>query len=155
MRRTIRNSAVAALLVGSACVGATWSATSASSSTTDVLRFSGAITDYTAMPDRGPNASQRAGDESFFNVQLSQDGKAVGNSPHHCTAIDANYSLCEAVAELPDGQISFQTALSDRNGGSELDVAITGGTGKYRDARGMLTVLAGAGGSLTWIVDLD
>ena len=155
MRRIIRNSVVMALLVASACVATAWPATSASSSTTDVLQFSATITDYTALPDRGPNAAQRPGDQSFFVAQLSQDGKVVGQSPHHCTAITADSSLCEAVMELADGQVTFQTALSGQNAGSSLDVAITGGTGKYRDARGMLTILIAADGSMTWVVDLD
>lgn len=155
MRRTIRNSAAIALLVASAGVGATWSATSASSSTTDVLRFSATITDYTAIPVRGPDSSQRPGDQAYFVAQLSQNGKVVGNSPHHCTAVTADYSLCEAVADLPDGQITFQTAVGGRNAGSPLNVAITGGTGNYRDAHGTLTIMVAADGSMTWVVDLD
>jgi hypothetical protein len=155
MRRTIRNSAIIGTVVASACVGTAWSAAAASSSTGDVLRFTSVLTDYTAIPPRGPNDPQQPGDQAVFVAQLSSGGKVVGSAPHHCTAITVDYSLCEAVAILPDGQVSFQTAIGGQNAGSIVNVAISGGTGKYRDAHGVLTIRTDANGNQTWVVDFD
>ena len=155
MRRTIRNSVAIGAVVATAGIGAAWSAAPASSSTGHVLRFSSVVTDYTAIPQRGPNDPQQPGDEAVFMAQLSSGGKVVGHAPHRCTAITADYSLCEAVALLPGGQVSFQTTIGGQNTGSTVNVPITGGTGNYRDAHGVLTILTDANGNQTWVLDFD
>ena len=118
----------------------TLSSAAASTSPADDLQLRATISDFTASPNRAPDAPQQPGDQAFFIAQLTQNGKQVGLSPHHCTAITADYSLCEAVANLPGGQVSFQTALGGTNQAPRVAVAITGGTGKYRDAHGQLTI---------------
>ena len=155
MRRTIRNSVAIGAVVATAGIGAAWSATPASSLAGNVLRFSSVVTDYTSIPQRGPNDPQQPGDEAVFMAQLSSGGKLVGFAPHRCTAVTADYSLCEAVAILPGGQVSFQTTIGGQNSGSIVTVPITGGTGIYRDAHGVLTIRTDANGNQTWILDFD
>ena len=88
-------------------------------------------------------------------AQLSSGGKLVGSAPHRCTAVTSDYSLCEAVAILPGGQVSFQTTIGGQNSGSTVTVPITGGTGIYRDAHGVLTIRTDANRNQTWILDFD
>jgi hypothetical protein len=86
-------------------------------------------------------------------VQLTDRGRLVGHSPHHCTAITADDTLCESVMVLDGGQITLQTALG-ADVPSVIHVAVTGGTGTYRNAQGQLTITLNTDGSQTWNLDL-
>jgi len=128
---------------------------SASSSATRTLQLHATITDFTALPARPDTEAQQPGDQFLYIAQLTNAGKPAGLSPHHCAAITADYTLCDAVANLADGQVTFQTALGGKNVLPVVKVAITGGTGKYRDAHGQLTITANADGSQDWQLDFD
>lgn len=119
-----------------------------------MLQFRATIAQFTAVPNRPSTAAQQPGDQLFYVAQLTQHGKHIGASPHHCTAITAQYSLCEAVAVLPNGLITFQTALGGTNLPPIVKVAITGGTGDYRAAHGELRITANSDGTQTWRLDL-
>ncbi|MDQ1751559.1 MAG: hypothetical protein QOE71_2615 [Pseudonocardiales bacterium] len=142
----------AILAVGTVGTSSSSSAT-ASSSRAEVLQLRATNAQFTAVPNRPSTAAQQPGDQLFYVAQLTQDGKHIGASPHHCTAITAQYSLCEAVAVLPNGLITFQTALGGTNLPPIVKVAITGGTGEYRAVHGQLRITANSDGTQNWRLD--
>jgi hypothetical protein len=154
MRRKIGRSLVIPLIATAAIVPVTLSA-SASPAGGVELRFDGTVTSFVAVPVRSGGSPQHPGDQVFFDVQLSENGRSVGHSPHHCTAITANDTLCESVIVLADGEVTLQTALGITNAPPVVHVAVTGGTGTYRDAQGELTLTANPDGSQTWVLDLS
>ncbi len=139
------------IVLGGIAVTASSSATA--SSGIDDLRLRGVITDFSALPSRAGGAAQQPGDRWFFVTQLTDNGKQVGASPHKCTAITAEYSMCEAAANLSGGQVTFEGALGGTNVLPQVVVAITGGTGEYRDAQGQVTITQNADGSQSWYMD--
>jgi hypothetical protein len=151
MRRLLTTTLVILpIALGGIAVTASTSAT-ASSDIQD-LRLRGTVTDFSALPDRG-TAAQEPGHRWFFIAQLTQNGKQVGLSPHKCTAVTADYSMCEAVANLPGGQVTLEGAFGGSNVLPRIVAAITGGTGKYREAAGQVTITLNADGSQNWYVD--
>jgi hypothetical protein len=149
----------AILAVGTVVTSSSSSATAtatatATSSRAEVLQLRATNAQFTAVPNRPSTAAQQPGDQLFYVAQLTQDGKHIGASPHHCTAITAQYSLCEAVAVLPNGLITFQTALGGTNLPPIVKVAITGGTGDYRAVHGQLRITANSDGTQNWRLDL-
>jgi hypothetical protein len=133
-------------------VGVTASTSATASSDIQDLRLRATVTDFSTVPDRGSEA-QQPGDRWFFIAQLTQNSRQVGLSPHKCTAVTADYSICEAVANLPGGQVTLEGAFGGSNVLPRIVVAITGGTGKYRDAAGQVTITLNADGSQDWYVD--
>jgi len=117
------------------------------------LRLTGTVVSFHAVPDRPSGAPQRAGDETFFVVKLSRDGRTVGRAPHHCVAADARYSLCTSVADLRRGQISLETALLPTT--KVATVAVTGGTGAYRGVTGELDLTQRSDGTISWVFHLS
>lgn len=115
------------------------------------LRFTGTLTDLTTVPDR--TGAQQPGDRAVFVVVLSRDGRTVGRSPHECTAVNARYTLCTSVIDLPRGQISLQTALTTET--TAPVVAVTGGTGRFRGASGELRIAFNDDGTQDWRLQLD
>lgn len=77
----------------------------------------------------------RAGDSIFLTARLSQHGKKIGRQDRYCAVTALNKGVCTSVDTLPGGTI----ILSGASGGSFLVDAITGGTGRYADARGTAT----------------
>jgi hypothetical protein len=138
------------IVLGGIAVTASSSAT-ASSDIAD-LRLRATVTDFSAVPDRG-SEPQQPGDRWFFIAQLTQNSRQVGLSPHKCTAITADYSMCEAVANLPGGQVTLEGAFGGTNVLPRVAVALTGGTGKYRDEKGQVIITLNADGSQDWYVD--
>jgi hypothetical protein len=70
------------------------------------------------------------------------DGKKVGGDQVACFLTgSAPRALCQAVAVLPHGEITTQGSPAFAQPvGSSFSVAITGGTGAYRNARGTLFI---------------
>ncbi|RKT88871.1 hypothetical protein SAMN05421805_107166 [Saccharopolyspora antimicrobica] len=96
------------------------------------------INDQFARTDVGdPGVS--LGDEYVFSDQLRQAGRPVGDDGGSCqvTHVDGARitTNCTLTLRLPDGQLTAQ-ALGVR--GEDALMAITGGTGAYRTARGEL-----------------
>jgi hypothetical protein len=85
------------------------------------------------------------GDELVIAEDLYRNGKKVGDHSVVCTYVHLNPSALQCVGTfaLPEGQIAGQ-ALLHLPAASSVDVAVTGGTGAYRAARGYVrTVPAG------------
>jgi hypothetical protein len=71
-----------------------------------------------------------------------QGGAHVGRSAGSCAYSSASEILCSAALALDDGQIILN-GLADTAtfySGQPVDFALTGGTGRYRLARGTVTV---------------
>jgi hypothetical protein len=91
------------------------------------------------------------GDEAVFSDDLltAPNGKTVGFDGGVCTVVrvkdagtQAGVLQCLVTYSLPHGQVTTQ-ALTDTAGGGLAGTqlaAITGGTGRYRNARGQATI---------------
>ena len=88
------------------------------------------------------------GDQFVFSGDLFRAGEKVGIDGGVCTLVRlvsmvSATSQCVATAELPKGQITVQGLLTftEETEGEPSLLAITGGTGKYREAQGELKVV--------------
>ncbi len=85
------------------------------------------------------------GDYFVFGSDLFRKGEKVGSNGGTGTIVrlepmvSATFQIV-ATAELPKGQITVQGLVTFTNGPSTFRVAITGGTGRYRTAHGVLIV---------------
>lgn len=101
------------------------------------------------------NASPRSnlqGDTLVFTYPLADPaGKVVGRMHVHCTTtvgarnFEKSQAACNAVYQLSDGTLAAQ-ALLDLDSPT-VTAAITGGTGAYANARGVLVSKEVRGGS--------
>jgi len=75
------------------------------------------------------------------NVSDRQGGPTIGRMAGQCTNTSDSEILCTAAFTLDGGQITFQGIVDTGTffGGRPVDFAVTGGTGPYRNARGILT----------------
>ena len=87
------------------------------------------------------------GDQFVFSGDLFRHGQKVGIDGGVCTIVRLEpmvsaTSQCVATAELQKGQITVQGLLTfdEETEGEPSQLAITGGTGKYKEAQGELTV---------------
>ena len=86
------------------------------------------------------------GDYFVFTDDLFRDGEKVGILGVVCTAVrsepEAFAIHCVGTAQLPRGQITVQglVTFSEATEGEPVRVAITGGTGRFRTAHGVLTI---------------
>jgi hypothetical protein len=87
------------------------------------------------------------GDVSVITEDAYRDGKKVGTSDLSCTVVRVDLpkhffaAQCFNTTVLPEGQITSQGYVtSDQIEKVPFEQAITGGTGAYRAARGVLTV---------------
>jgi hypothetical protein len=79
-------------------------------------------------------------DEFVFSNDLFQDGEKVGTDGGTCTVtrVESGGAVtlhCSGTNALPGGQISVQGLAAP---GEPFELAITGGTGRYRNARGQV-----------------
>lgn len=93
---------------------------------------------YVDLGATGPSL----GDEIVFTGPLSQGGQQTGHQGAVCTTVslERQEAQCVATYSFRGGQITAQ-ALVVLNSPDAYDVAITGGTGRYRDAKGEVHVL--------------
>jgi hypothetical protein len=79
-------------------------------------------------------------DVVVFSNDLYQDGTKIGEDGGTCTVVRVTESgsalmHCLGTNSLPDGQIAVQGLAAP---GEPFELAITGGTGRYRSARGQV-----------------
>jgi hypothetical protein len=103
-------------------------------------------TEINDFVDTGP-AGPTPGDLYVFEDQIFKTSKstnAIGTAPGTCVLIDpaALRYQCEITSKLPDGDISSSGILELRVGTVSTG-AITGGTGRFRNARGQATLELG------------
>ncbi|HYT77678.1 MAG TPA: hypothetical protein VEQ37_00140 [Actinomycetota bacterium] len=80
------------------------------------------------------------GDQFVFSGILRHAGKVVGHDGVHCIIVHQHPARgeCEATYKLPGGKITAQTLFTFRT--STFDIAVNGGTGVFRNARGQATI---------------
>ena len=148
MRRPVLVVAVTALLLGlagmlslSAVARADDDRRDASGSLFFDVRFS-PQTLVATNNERDPNSPLALGDANLFHDQLFVDGEQVGDEAGSCVIVALTPQIlanCSIVVRLPDGHITGQFATSP--GPDPKPIALTGGTGAYRDIGGEGTLV--------------
>ncbi|MFI7020234.1 hypothetical protein [Streptomyces sp. NPDC050164] len=89
---------------------------------------------YTDLDPKGPSL----GDTHVYSGTAIKDGRSVGRGGGSCQVIhikgDELTTQCLITMELKRGSLTMQSLWV--SGTSSLDMAITGGTGDFREARG-------------------
>ena len=158
MRKAALTSAAVALVLGLAGVAAVAAASQAAEPGTTksrTLTFDVVFSPFTpiaANNDRDPNSPFALGDEIVFHDQLFSNGKRVGDDLGSCVIVSPAPELlnnCTMVIRLPGGDITAQFATSP--GPAPKPLALTGGTGTYRNAggEGTLVEFGAVNGKLT------
>ncbi|MFJ5711623.1 hypothetical protein [Streptomyces sp. NPDC093105] len=92
---------------------------------------------YTAV-DLGP-AGPSLGDMDVYSGTAVKDGRSIGRGGGHCQVIhlkgEEATSQCLITMEVEQGSLTMQSLWT--KGTASLDMAVTGGTGVYRNARGV------------------
>jgi hypothetical protein len=141
MRRT--PAAVAALLLALLGVMVVSTASQAGDSSTARSRrlvFDVVFSPFTIVAAnnvRDPNAPFSIGDEILFHDQLSVSGRPAGDSVGSCVVVvlaPTALANCTGVFRLAGGDIAAQFVAVQ--GPTPKDVAVTGGTGTFRNAGG-------------------
>jgi hypothetical protein len=87
---------------------------------------------------RNPDSPFALGDEIVSHDQLFSQGQQVGDDAFSCLIVsvppDAVLANCTGVFRLQGGTIAFQTTAAP--GPAPKDLAVTGGTGVYRNVGG-------------------
>ncbi len=92
--------------------------------------------------ERDPNSPLALGDANVFHDQLFMDGERVGDEVGSCVVValaPVVLANCTLVVRLPDGEITGQFATSP--GPAPKPIALTGGTGAYRNIGGAGTLV--------------
>ncbi len=115
--------------------------------TTTGCRTSGVrvITAEENFVDNPPKREESVGDTFVFSANLRRDGHLVGRAGVTCTltAVKGPGDIfCTGAAAFAHGQITVAGLVEgeDEEDGW-FDVAITGGTGRFKDADGTMTVI--------------
>jgi hypothetical protein len=154
--RMILASSLAALALGAATgsLSAASPAAGAGALTT-TLSFDVAFSPFTLAAtnnDRDPNSPFAIGDETLFHDTLLSGGKRVGDEVGSCVIVSTSPEIlanCSMVIRLPHGTITGQFATSP--GPAPKPLALTGGTGSYRNigGQGTLVEFGNSTGTLT------
>ena len=145
-----RHPGVFALIAGAAVAAAALApggGASAQAPTTRTLTFkeNEAAGKYTQIPHgrRASRSAVRQGDQLVFTIPLLRgDGARAGTLESSCIATTGSKDprkarlACTGVAVLGDGTLTLQGTI--RPAGDAIEVAVTGGTGAYANARGTM-----------------
>jgi hypothetical protein len=100
--------------------------------------------EHAQFVDNAP-AGASAGDMLIFTERLfNRRGKPIGSDAASCVRLFDETSLCTGTYKLPRGRLMVQLVQPGPTG--TYDQAITGGTGRYAGARGIVTVAQHASG---------
>ncbi|MFJ9447372.1 hypothetical protein ACIRRH_36830 [Kitasatospora sp. NPDC101235] len=105
-----------------------------------VIKLVALLRQSASIPVNGPGLS--LGDRQVGNDELFQNGQRVGSDGFVCTvtSLSPDERECEITLHLPKGDIAIQgLAPVIQSFPTEFTLAITGGTGTYRNARGFVT----------------
>ena len=148
MRKVALTSAAAVVLLGLAGVVSIAAASPAAAPDTarsKTITFDVVFSPFTLAATnnvRVPNSPFALGDEVVFHDQLFANGKHVGDDLGSCVIVSPAPELlnsCTMVIRLPGGDITAQFATSP--GPAPKPLALTGGTGTYRNAGGEGTLV--------------
>ena len=129
-----RISMLAALMAvaGVAALAASASGSGERATEAKTIRLEGEIT--AQQPVDNPPAGESAGDLAVFTENLSRAGQRIGELTGSCVLIrPPAYFQCSAIAQLPEGDLALTANVAE---GGRSKGAVTGGTGRYRRARG-------------------
>jgi hypothetical protein len=127
-----RTSMLAALTAVAGVGGLAATASGSGDPAAGMIRLDGEITAQQFV-DNAP-AGPSAGDLAVFTERLSRAGRRFGQMTGSCVLITPPATFqCSAIAELPGGDLVLTANVSE---GRPSKGAITGGTGRYRRARG-------------------
>ena len=117
------------------------------------------FTPIAANNERDPNSPFALGDEIVFHDQLYANGKRVGDELGSCVIASntppALLANCSVVFRLPGGNLTGQFIAVQ--GPEPREIAVTGGTGRYRSAGGEGTLVEfgnGTGRLTLWVLNL-
>ncbi len=100
--------------------------------------------DQVHLVDNAPSGDS-PGDVLVFTEKLfNARGRQIGTDAASCVRLFDVTSLCTGVYKLRGGQLMVQLLQPGPTG--TYDQAITGGTGRFAGARGIVTVAQSAGG---------
>jgi hypothetical protein len=149
MRRVALTGAAVALvlaLAGVVAISATSQAAEPSTHKATTLTFDVVFSPFTpiaANNERDPNSPFALGDEIVFHDQLFANGKRVGDDLGSCVIASITSqelaANCSLVMRLPDGNLTGQFVAIQ--GPAPREIALTGGTGSYRNAGGEGTLV--------------
>jgi allene oxide cyclase-like protein len=143
MRKVALTSAAAVLLlglIGVVSIAAAPQAAEPSTAKSRTLTFDVQFSPFTLIPvnpARDPNSPFALGDEITFHDLLFSEGKQVGDQVGSCVIVAVSPEIlanCSDVMRLPGGNIAAQFANAP--GPAPKDLALTGGTGTYRNVGG-------------------
>jgi hypothetical protein len=124
--------------VAIACAAAIPSLASGRISDGRTIDLTGVMTDSRVVVDVKP-AGYSAGDIGYVSGKLFEKGKPVGRYHGVCFNISAGSSQCSFTAGLPGGQLLLAASYGPGfNTGKTALEPITGGTGAYTGARGVV-----------------
>jgi hypothetical protein len=130
-----------AIAAGALAVGVVSSAAGSPSDASKhrTIRVLAEITEVNFL-DLGTTGSS-LGDEIVFSNRLLKGDNQVGHEGAECTTVsrERNEAQCMATFDFGDGQITGQ-ALVRLGDPTPYDVAITGGSGKYKGVEGEIHV---------------
>ncbi|MFF5971076.1 hypothetical protein ACFY7C_06055 [Streptomyces sp. NPDC012769] len=138
-RATLMRFAAASLAVVAVGFGAVGSANAGvpEKGRVEVLELKVQNDQYTAV-DLGP-AGPSLGDMDVYSGTAIKDGRSVGRGGGTCQVIHLKgeelTSQCVITMEVAQGSVTMQSLWT--KGTASLDMAVTGGTGIYRNARGI------------------
>jgi hypothetical protein len=149
MRNVAPTSAAAALilaLVGVVVISAASQAAEPGAHKAKTLTFDVVFSPFAPIAAnnvRDPNSDFARGDELVFHDQLFAKGKQVGDDVGSCVIASITSqelaANCTLVIRLPDGNLTGQfIAIA---GPAPREIALTGGTGRYRSAGGEGTLV--------------
>ena len=155
MRKVALTSTAVAVLLSVVSIAATSQAAGSSAARSRTLSFDVQFSPFTlirANPVRDPNSPFALGDEITFHDLLFSRGKQVGDQVGSCVIVALTPEVlanCSEVMRLAGGNISAQFANAP--GSAPKDLALTGGTGTYRNVggEGTLVEFGNGTGSLT------
>jgi allene oxide cyclase-like protein len=144
MRKVALTSAAVVLLlglIGLVSIAAAPEAAEPNTAKSKTLSFDVVFSPFSYIPvnpTRNPDSPFALGDEITFHDQLFSKGKQVGDEVGSCVIVavppDEVLANCSMVIRLPGGNITGQFPAIP--GPTPKDLALTGGTGSYRDVGG-------------------
>jgi hypothetical protein len=144
-----------ALVLATALAAAVAAAPASAALTKPVtLRFATKLGKLTEVPVSGQTSAQpQPGDYVVITDDYLKGGKVVGHDLVHCILVTTEHSLCFAAVDLPGGQLELQ-GIGPAGGSGDFTIAVTGGTGRYANARGTAQIISGPNNTGTEIFRL-